>query len=171
MEEVVRFGMGLNDHDVKGTFIIQAVIALALCVSVSSCDVASSPVLCNGFGESISVITEWRGSNRMGTATIAPSQCKTLEVISTDKLDTPDEFRATDGYVGIVRVLSISNKLIGRYLVPTRMDLGGLGHHSPHWLINREGFFHIAVELEPNWTNNVAAIQKSASISLPNSSK
>jgi hypothetical protein len=150
---------------------IPTVIALTLCLSVSSCDVVSSPVLCNGFGEAIYVTTEWKGSDRMGTATITSSQCKALDVISADKLTTSDEFRAPDGYVGIVRAFSVSNELRGRYLVPARMNLGGLGQHSPRWLINREGLFHVAYDLEPDWKNNVAVIQKSATISLPNTAR
>lgn len=154
----------------KWTFVIQAFIAMVLCISVSSCDVGYSPALCNGFGETVYVAAVWQAGNRRGTATINSSECKALDVISTDKQDIPDEFRAPDGYVGVIRVFSVSNELLGRYLVPTHMALWGLGR-SPHWLINREGVFHIAGDLESNWGNNIAAIQKRASAALANSTR
>ena len=154
----------------KWIFVNRALFALALGVSVSACDVAHSPVLCNGFGETIYLTTVWRGGNKLVTTTFASGQCKALEAFPTDKQDISDEFRALDDYVGIIRAFSVSGEVVGIYRVPTRTNLGGLSH-SPHWLVNSEGCFHIAEDLESNWRNNIAAIQKSTSVFLPNSSR
>jgi len=161
--------MGFNDMKSTWTFVIQAFSALALCISVSSCDVDYSPLFCNGFSDTVYVTAVWKGGNKSGTAIINSSECKALDVISTEQQDIADEFRATEGYVGIIRVSSVSSELIGRYLVPSHMALRGLGRHSSHWLLSREGLFHIARELESNWENNIEAIQKQTTADLQNS--
>lgn len=147
----------------------RASFALAMGASFSACDVAHSPVICNGFGEAIHLTAVWRGYNKLMTTTFAPGQCTALEAFPTDKQDSSSGFKTLDGYRGVVHVFSVSSEIVGIYRVPIRTNLGGLGH-SPHWLVNSEGCFHIAEELESDWKNNIATIQKNASVFFPNAS-
>lgn len=148
--------------------LVQAFAIMMSVIFVASCDIAYSPMFCNGFEETVNVTVVWQGSDRRNIGTLNSSECKALDVSLAYERSSITKFTPVDGYGGAILIHSISGHLMGRYEVPTNTGLWAMGH-SPNWLISEEGFFHIAHDLESDWRNNVPAIQKRASLKLSNS--
>ncbi len=141
-----------------------------LCIPIASCDPLAPMLLCNGYGETVRVATAGNEGNRRGTAVISSGKCGELEYIQVSKEEISKESQTPAGFRGMILVYSVSQKMKGKYLVPSHRILDGMGTGSnPHYLVNSEGLFLIPNDLTPDWANKITSVQEKSVFSLPNS--
>lgn len=69
---------------------------------------------------------------------------------------------------GSVTIFSLQNEVLGIYEgAANKATQVGL-NHTPHWLISKDGFFHIPHDQASDWERSIDGIQKNAVVFFPN---